>query len=39
MEIYLTKGDLPRKVIGDLTKFRICMRTMLEFGIKCFKDN
>lgn len=39
IEVYYTKGDLPRKVLGDITKFRICMRTLLEFGIKYTKDN
>lgn len=39
MEIYLTKGEMPRKVLGDLTRFRICIRTMLDFGIKYSKDN
>jgi len=39
IEVYLTKGELPRKVLGDLTRFRICMRTLLEFGIKYSKDN
>lgn len=39
VEIYLTKGELPRKVYGDLTRFRICMRSMLDFGIQYSKDN
>ena len=39
IEIYLTKGDLPRKVYGDLNRFRICIRSMLDFGIKYSMDN
>jgi hypothetical protein len=34
IEVFLTKGHLPKQVLGDLRKFRICMRTLLEFGIK-----
>ena len=37
--VYLTKGKMPTKVIGDLTRFRICMRTLLEFGIRYSCDN
>ena len=39
IEIYLTKGEMPRKVLGDLTRFRICIRTMLDFGMKFSIDN
>lgn len=39
IEVFLSKGELPRKVIGDLEKFRICLKTMLEFGIKYSKDS
>ena len=39
IEVFLTKGELPRKVNGDLNKFRICMRTLLEFGIKYTVNN
>ena len=37
--VYLTKGKMPTKVVGDLTRFRICMRTLLEFGIRYSCDN
>lgn len=39
IEIYLTKGEMPRKVLGDLMRFRICIRTMLDFGMKFSIDN
>jgi len=39
IEVFLTKGHLPKQVLGDLRKFRICMRTLLEFGIKYSCDN
>jgi len=39
IEVFLTKGQLPNKVFGDLTRFRMCLRTMLEFGIKYSQDN
>lgn len=32
-EIYLSKQQFPRKVVGDLQKFRICFQSLLEFGI------
>lgn len=38
IEVFLTKGTLPKQVLGDLKKFRICMRTLLEFGIKYSSD-
>lgn len=34
IEVFLTKGHLPKQVLGDLRKFRICLRSLLEFGIK-----
>jgi hypothetical protein len=39
IEVFLTKGHLPKQVLGDLRKFRICMRTLLEFGIKYSSDH
>ena len=39
IQIFLTKGLLPQHVLGDLTRFRICLRTLLEFGIKYSIDN
>lgn len=39
IEVFLTKGQLPKQVLGDLRKFRICMRTLLEFGIKYTSDH
>ena len=33
-EVYFTRSQLPQFVVGDLTKFRICFRTLLEFTIK-----
>ena len=39
IEVYLSRGQLPNQVMGDLEKFRICFRTMLEFGIKYSNDD
>ena len=39
IQIFLTKGLLPQHVYGDLTRFRICLSTLLEFGIKYSIDN
>lgn len=39
VQVYVTKGELPRKVNGDLTRFRNCFRTLLQFGIKYNCDN
>lgn len=39
IEVFLTKGKLPKQVLGDLRKFRICMRTLLEFAIKYTSDH
>ena len=39
VEVTVNKCELPRKVTGDLFKFRVALRTMIEFGIKYSKDN
>lgn len=39
VQVYVTKGELPRKVNGDLARFRNAFRTLLQFGIKYNCDN
>ena len=34
IQVLLPSSELPPLVVGDLSKFRICFRTLLEFGIK-----
>ena len=35
----LYRGKLPKSVIGDVNRFRMCFRTLLDFGTKYSTNN
>jgi len=38
LNLYIKMGKLPNLVLGDRNKFRVCIRTLLEFAIMYGSD-